>query len=147
MLSPQADLPGAAASGQVFGANIAARSAGENGTASREEIEARILLARAESRNDVVRLEGKFDVLERHLTAQLNALSNDMRRIRDDVRDARVAMTITTIAAALFLAALVIAIALMEDTGFRRGLAVRDAVSAATASDATRIRPSRAPAP
>jgi hypothetical protein len=126
VLRPQADLPALSAAEPPDGGNAAAMPS--NARPSREEIDAKIALAKADGRNELVRLEAKFDMLERSLSVQLNALSNDIRRTRDETRDARTMLVVTIIASALFIAAILIVMMNAQDAGYRRGLAVRDAV-------------------
>lgn len=126
MFRPQADLPALSAADPPDCGSAAAMPSSSG--PSRDEIDAKIALSKAEGRNDVVRLEAKFDMLERSLSVQLNALSNDIRRTRDETRDARTMLVVTIIASALFIAAILIVMMNAQDAGYRRGLAVRDAV-------------------
>jgi hypothetical protein len=89
---------------------------------SREEIDAKIARAKAETSVDIARLESKIDNLSAMIGARFDNVAKEVDRARDEVKDSRLVTIATIVASAFAVAGVIVAMGLYGDAMFGRGM-------------------------
>ena len=87
---------------------------------TREEVDAKIARAKAETSVEITRMEGKIDNLANTISARFDNLTREVDRARNEVKDSRFVTMGTIVASALGVAAIIVTMAVYGDAMFGR---------------------------